>query len=172
MRYWDDRDVLRRPFRVIRVEDVESAIKSRRTWPCKNATRSVSRSRNRHYGKLVMQLAFPRASVSDLLAGKVAVYRRANVDPSRGGTSASLPRSCRKYCTAVHGGKGRVEGGRGGLGPVASAPFPTPAHQTERADFRHSAFRLASPQGPLWSAARCWCPAITPRHVTYLRLAI
>jgi hypothetical protein len=30
------------------------------------------------------------------------------------------------------------------LGPMANAPFPIPAHQTERADFRHSAFRLAS----------------------------
>jgi hypothetical protein len=67
---------------------------------------------------------------------------------------------------------GRVEDGRGSLGPMASAPFPIPAHQTERADFRHSAFRLASPQGPRWSAARCWCPATTPRHVTYLRLAV
>ena len=48
---------------------------------------------------------------------------------------------------------GRVEDGRGSLGSMASAPFPIPAHQTERADFRHSAFRLASPQGPRWSAA-------------------
>jgi hypothetical protein len=39
-------------------------------------------------------------------------------------------------------------------------------------DFRHSAFRLASPQGPRWSAALCWCPAMTPRHVMYLRLAV
>jgi hypothetical protein len=31
---------------------------------------------------------------------------------------------------------------------------------------------LASPQGSRWSAARCWCRAMTPRHVTYLRLAI
>src|SRR5262245_62901581 len=42
---------------------------------------------------------------------------------------------------------GRVEDGRGSLGPMANAPFPIPAHQTERADFRHSAFRLASPKG-------------------------
>ena len=32
-------------------------------------------------------------------------------------------------------------------GPLAIAPFPTPAHQTGRADFRHPAFRLASQQG-------------------------
>src|SRR3954470_2677693 len=32
-------------------------------------------------------------------------------------------------------------------GPLAIAPFPIPAHQTGRADFRHPAFRLASPQG-------------------------
>ena len=41
---------------------------------------------------------------------------------------------------------GRVEDGRGSLGPMANAPFPIPAHQTGRADFRHPAFRLASPQ--------------------------
>ena len=40
---------------------------------------------------------------------------------------------------------GRVEDGRGSLGPLANAPFPIPAHQTGRADFRHPAFRLASP---------------------------
>jgi len=44
-------------------------------------------------------------------------------------------------------GLGRVEDGRGSLGPKANAPFPIPAHQTGRADFRHPAFRLASPQG-------------------------
>jgi hypothetical protein len=38
------------------------------------------------------------------------------------------------------------------LGPMANAPFPIPAHQTERADFRHSAFRLASSQGTRQSA--------------------
>jgi hypothetical protein len=32
-------------------------------------------------------------------------------------------------------------------GPLAIAPFPIPAHQTGRADFRHPAFRLASLQG-------------------------
>jgi hypothetical protein len=32
-------------------------------------------------------------------------------------------------------------------GPLAIAPFPIPAHQTGRADFRHPAFRLASPRG-------------------------
>src|SRR5712671_3502127 len=37
--------------------------------------------------------------------------------------------------------------GRGSLGPMANAPFPIPAHQTGRADFRHPAFRPASPQG-------------------------
>ena len=41
---------------------------------------------------------------------------------------------------------GRVEDGRGSLGPLAIAPFPIPAHQTGRADFRHPAFRLASPR--------------------------
>jgi len=41
---------------------------------------------------------------------------------------------------------GRVEDGRGSLGSLAIAPFPIPAHQTGRADFRHPAFRLASPR--------------------------
>ena len=41
---------------------------------------------------------------------------------------------------------GRVEDGRGSLRPMANAPFPIPAHQTGRADFRHPAFRPASPQ--------------------------
>ena len=45
------------------------------------------------------------------------------------------------------GSDGRVEDGRGSLGPMANAPFPIPAHQTGRADFRHPAFRPASPQG-------------------------
>src|SRR5216683_1548746 len=48
---------------------------------------------------------------------------------------------------------GRVEDGRGSLGPLAIAPFPIPAHQTGRADFRHPAFRLASPQGTRRQAA-------------------
>jgi hypothetical protein len=48
-------------------------------------------------------------------------------------------------CTNVR--SGRVEDGRGSLGPMANAPFPIPAHQTGRADFRHPAFRLASPRG-------------------------
>ena len=39
----------------------------------------------------------------------------------------------------------RVEDGRGG-----STPFPVPAHQTGRADFRHPAFRLASPHSYRW----------------------
>src|SRR5258707_8961544 len=49
-------------------------------------------------------------------------------------------------------------------GPLAIAPFPIPAHQTGRADFRHPAFRLASPQGTRRPAAHCWCRAPTPRH--------
>lgn len=42
---------------------------------------------------------------------------------------------------------GRVEDGRGGWGPVAITPFPTLAHRTGRADFRHPALRPASSQG-------------------------
>jgi hypothetical protein len=40
---------------------------------------------------------------------------------------------------------GRVEAGREHWRRSA-APFSSPAHQTGRADFRHPAFRLASPQ--------------------------
>src|SRR5262245_24570733 len=43
--------------------------------------------------------------------------------------------------------EGRVEDGRGSLGPVANAPFPIPAHRTGRADLRHPALRLDSPRG-------------------------
>src|SRR5258708_5527666 len=32
-------------------------------------------------------------------------------------------------------------------GPSATPPFPTPRRPTGQADFRHPAFRLASPQG-------------------------
>src|SRR6476660_10368701 len=49
---------------------------------------------------------------------------------------------------------GRVEDGRGSLGPEASAPFPIPAHRTGHADLRHPALRLASPQGP--QRGRSW----------------
>jgi len=48
---------------------------------------------------------------------------------------------------------------------MANAPFPILAHQTGRADFRHPAFRLASPQGTREPAAHCWGRATTPRHV-------
>src|SRR5260221_8792570 len=44
--------------------------------------------------------------------------------------------------------KGRVEDGRGSLGPMANAPFPNPAHRTGRAQLRHPALRLASPKDP------------------------
>jgi hypothetical protein len=48
---------------------------------------------------------------------------------------------------------------------MASAPFPTPAHQTEHADFRHSAFRrlqkharksgpFAPPSSVFWQTGR------------------
>jgi hypothetical protein len=43
---------------------------------------------------------------------------------------------------------GRVEDGRGSLGPMAITPFPIPAHRTGRTGFRYPALRLASPHGP------------------------
>src|SRR5438046_2140352 len=46
----------------------------------------------------------------------------------------------------AHVRNGRVEDGRGSLGPLAITPFPIPAHQTGCAGFRHPAFRLASPR--------------------------
>src|SRR5215813_11329827 len=45
------------------------------------------------------------------------------------------------------GRDGRVEDGRGSLGPIANAPFPIPAHRTGRAALPHPALRLASPRG-------------------------
>src|ERR1700720_2732486 len=42
---------------------------------------------------------------------------------------------------------GRVEDGRGRLGPMAIAPFPIPAHRTGLAELPHPALRLASLRG-------------------------
>jgi hypothetical protein len=47
--------------------------------------------------------------------------------------------------------QGRVEDGRGSLGPVANAPFPIPAHRTGRADLPHPA--LGQDFTPLLSRA-------------------
>jgi hypothetical protein len=58
-----------------------------------------------------------------------------------------LARVLRLKRTVQMTGSGRVEDRRGSLGPMANAPFPIPAHRTGRADFRHPALRLASPQG-------------------------
>ncbi len=58
------------------------------------------------------------------------------------------------------------------LGPCGIAPFPLPAHRTGRADFPHPGRRLASPQGPRWTANLGWCLATTPWQVTNLRLEI
>ena len=55
--------------------------------------------------------------------------------------------------------------------PYGIAPFPLPAHRTGRADFPHPALRLASPQGPRWTANLGWCLATTPWRVINLRLA-
>src|SRR5207247_1451043 len=55
---------------------------------------------------------------------------------------------------AMHGERGRVEDGRGSLGPMASAPFPIPAHRTGRTDFRYPALRLVSSQGTRWDTSR------------------
>jgi hypothetical protein len=41
---------------------------------------------------------------------------------------------------------GRVEDGRGGLGPTANTPFPISAHRTRGPVFRSPAHRLAPPQ--------------------------
>jgi uncharacterized membrane protein YphA (DoxX/SURF4 family) len=61
--------------------------------------------------------------------------------------SAGLPKALGGYegfAKYIGGLGGRVEDGRGSLGPMASAPFPIPAHRTGRADLRHPALRLAS----------------------------
>ena len=41
---------------------------------------------------------------------------------------------------------GRVEDGRGSLGPKANTPFPISAHRAGHAELPHPALRLASPQ--------------------------
>ena len=56
------------------------------------------------------------------------------------------------------------------MGRVGITPFPLPAHQTGRADFRHPAFRVASLQGTRWTARLSWCLATTPRRVTAFAL--
>jgi hypothetical protein len=49
---------------------------------------------------------------------------------------------------------GRVENGRGSLGPMASTPFPILAHRTGLAELPHPALRLASPPGPRRDTSR------------------
>src|SRR5262245_63281180 len=64
--------------------------------------------------------------------------------------SYGYPVRCRSepdISSMLYGSGGRVEDGRGSLGPVASAPFPIPAHRTGDPDFRSPALRLASPRG-------------------------
>ncbi len=49
-------------------------------------------------------------------------------------------RAAVKYSTLIGSPSlGRVEDGRGSLGPFGIAPFPIPAHRTGRADLRHPA---------------------------------
>jgi hypothetical protein len=67
------------------------------------------------------------------------------------------------------GDPGRVEDGRGSLGPMASAPFPIPAHRTGRADFPHPALRLASPRG---TRKRLLTASVIGAACFFLRLAI
>src|SRR5262245_49629779 len=64
--------------------------------------------------------------------------------------SYGYPVRCRSepdISSMLYGSGGRVEDGRGSLGPLASAPFPIPAHRTGDPDFRSPALRLASPRG-------------------------
>ena len=49
---------------------------------------------------------------------------------------SGLPPTADIGTSSRFGRRGRVEDGRRSLGPMANAPFPIPAHQTGRADFR------------------------------------
>src|SRR5271157_6196144 len=53
---------------------------------------------------------------------------------------------------------------------MANTPFPIPAHQTEHADLRHSAFRLVSPHGTRrcseWQAFEAQEPAFSIDDIT------
>jgi hypothetical protein len=50
---------------------------------------------------------------------------------------SSAPRSGPSFCAAANSSFGRVEDGRGSLGPMAITPFPIPAHRTGRAELPH-----------------------------------
>src|SRR5207244_2137725 len=78
--------------------------------------------------------------------------------------SQRRPKPLAPHGRTIHWVESRV--GAVAWGPLAIAPFPIPAHQTGRADFRHPPFRLASPQGTRRPAAHCRCRATTPRLVT------
>ena len=67
---------------------------------------------------------------------------------------------------------GRAEDRRGDFGAYGQRSFPIPAHQTERADFRHSAFRLASTQGPRWSGRLRLVSCDDTSNATSLRLVV
>src|SRR6516162_5733795 len=67
--------------------------------------------------------------------------------PCSSGGSSALGFKAVIYSLPPIGGDGRVEDGRGSLGPMANAPFPIPAHRTGRAALPHPALRLASPRG-------------------------
>src|SRR6516225_11767414 len=67
--------------------------------------------------------------------------------PCSSGGSSALGFKAVIYSPPPIGGDGRVEDGRGSLGPMANAPFPIPAHRTGRAALPHPALRLASPRG-------------------------
>src|SRR6266404_3718992 len=81
---------------------------------------------------------------------RTLVYFRTNMYIRSPMRLSSAPR-IKAYRAAAGLGpsSGMVESRMGAVawGPLAIAPFPIPAQQTGRADFRHPAFRLASPQG-------------------------
>jgi hypothetical protein len=52
-------------------------------------------------------------------------------------------------------------------GPLAITPFPIPAHQTGRADFRHPAFRLASLRSEPLRLGPTAAAATTPTATTF-----
>ncbi len=106
-------------------------------------------------------MAFQMANLSRLLGGDAKAGRMlaapSRVEEGRGGGRIGLSVSAPLVWRCLNG--------------RAITPFPLPAHRTGRADFRHPALRLASPQGTRRTAKLGWCLATTPWHVTNLRLA-
>src|SRR6267143_278373 len=90
--------------------------------------------------------ATPLGSLFLMMRCTLAVREGSRADlPTTSPAGPESPQLRMRQDEPARSGFGRVEDGRGCLGPMANAPFPIPAHRTGRADFRHPALRLVSP---------------------------